>query len=149
MDNEYVRRVRTFAAAEGNSVVAICARLEEEISQLPPEERGTFLESLGLKESGLQRLAKASFVMLGLITFLTTGEMETRAWTIMKDTSAAESAAEIHSDIQKGFIRAEVVSFDDIVRYEGRVGAREAGKVRFEGREYIVKDGDVILFMHN
>lgn len=149
MDNEYVRKVRAYAAAEGNSVVAICARLEEEIAQLPPTERGDFLESLGLKESGLQRLAKASFNMLGLITFLTTGEMETRAWTIKKNTSAAEAAGEIHTDIQKGFIRAEVVSFDDMLRYKGRVGAREAGKVRFEGREYIVHDGDVILFMHN
>lgn len=149
MENEYVKKVREYATAEGNAVVPICARLEEEISQLPPEERPAFLESLGLKESGLQRLARASFKMLGLITFLTTGEIETRAWTIKQGTKAAEAAGEIHTDIQKGFIRAEVVSYNDMISYKGRVGAREMGKVRFEGRDYIVHDGDVILFMHN
>lgn len=149
MNNKHVQRVREYAQTEGNSVIAICAKLEEEIAQLPVPERASFLESLGLQESGLQRLAKASFVMLDLITYLTTGEIETRAWTIKKGTSAAEAAGEIHSDIQKGFIRAEVVSYDDMIKYSGRVAAREAGKVRAEGREYIVKDGDVILFMHN
>ncbi|MBA3958119.1 MAG: redox-regulated ATPase YchF [Parachlamydiaceae bacterium] len=149
MNNKHVQRVREYAAAEGNLVVPICARLEEEIAQLPQEERGPFLESLGLKETGLQRLAKTSFDILGLITFLTTGEIETRAWTIHKGETAPEAAGAIHTDIQKGFIRAEVVAFDDMVTYKGRVGAREAGKVRAEGRDYIVKDGDVILFMHN
>jgi len=149
MDNEFVRLVRSYAAAEGNSVIPICARLEEEIAQLTPDERAPFLESLGLHESGLQRLITASFKMLGLITFLTTGEMETRAWTITNHTSAAEAAGKIHTDIQKGFIRAEVVSYDDMVAYKGRNGAREMGKVRAEGRDYIVKDGDVILFMHH
>lgn len=149
MDNALVRRVREYAEAEGNRVIPICARLEEEIAQLPPSERGEFLETLGLKESGLQRLIRASFEMLGLATFLTTGEMETRAWTIKKGMTAVESAGEIHTDIQKGFVRAEVVSYDDMVTYKGRVGAREAGKVRAEGRDYIVKDGDVILFMHH
>lgn len=149
MENDYVRRVREYAAAEGNSVITICAKLEEEIAQLPAEERGEFLESLGLHQTGLQRLIKASFDMLGLITYLTTGEIETRAWTITLNTPAAEAAGKIHSDIQKGFIRAEVVSYDDMVAYNGRVGAREKGKVHFEGRDYIVKDGDVILFMHN
>jgi GTP-binding protein YchF len=149
MENEYVKRVREYALAEGNSVVPICAKLEEEIAQLPTEERGTFLESLGLEQSGLQRLIKASFDMLGLITFLTTGEIETRAWTINKGMGAAEAAGKIHTDIQKGFIRAEVVSYEDMIAYKGRVGAREVGKVRAEGRDYIVKDGDVILFMHH
>lgn len=149
MDNEYVRLVKKYAEAEGNSVVAICAKLEEEIAQLPPQERPEFLETLGLHESGLQRLIKASFSMLGLITYLTTGEMETRAWTIKKGIPAVEAAGEIHTDIQKGFIRAEVVAFDDMVAYKGRQGAKEMGKVRAEGRDYIVKDGDVILFMHN
>lgn len=107
------------------------------------------MESLGLHESGLERLIKASFHMLGLITYLTTGEIETRAWTISAGTAAPEAAGKIHTDIQKGFIRAEVVAFDDMIAYKGRVGAREAGKVRAEGKEYIVKDGDVILFMHN
>jgi ribosome-binding ATPase len=149
MENEYVARVRQYAEAEGNSVIPICAKLEEEIAQLPVEERGEFLQSLGLTESGLQRLIRASFKMLGLATYLTTGEMETRAWTIKAGASAMEAAGEIHTDIQKGFIRAEVVAYDDMVSYKGRQGAREAGKVRAEGREYIVKDGDVILFMHN
>ena len=149
MDNEYVERVRQYAAAEGNKVIPICAKLEEEIAQLSPEERGSFLESLGMQESGLQRLIKASFDMLGLITFLTTGEMETRAWTITNRTPAYEAAGKIHTDLQKGFIRAEVVTFDDMVKYKGRVGAKEAGKARSEGRDYIVKDGDVIIFYHH
>lgn len=149
MNNALVQKVRAYAEAEGNSVIPICARLEEEIAQLPQNERAEFLAGLGLNQSGLQRLIKASFEMLGLITFLTTGEMETRAWTINKGFTAAESAGEIHTDIQKGFIRAEIVSYDDMVAYKGKNGAREMGKVRFEGRDYLVKDGDVILFMHN
>lgn len=149
MENEYVARVRRYAEAEGNQVVTICARLEEEVAQLAPAERKAFLESLGLHESCLQRLIQASFSMLGLITYLTTGEIETRAWTINKGMNAVEAAGKIHTDIQKGFIRAEVVSYDDMVAYKGRAGAREAGKVRAEGRNYIVKDGDVILFLHN
>lgn len=149
MENEYVALVRAYAEKEGNSVIPICAKLEEEIAQLPPEERKDFLESLGLKESGLQRLIKASFKMLGLITFITSGEMETRAWTIKEGYNACEAAGEIHTDIQKGFVRAEVVTYDDFMRYKGRVGAKEAGKGRAEGREYIVHDGDIILFLHS
>lgn len=149
MENPYVEKVRRFAAAEGNFMIPICARLEEEIVQLAPEERGPFLETLGLQESGLQRLVRESFRMLDLITFLTTGEMETRAWTITNHTTAPEAAGKIHTDIQKGFIRAEVVAYDDMVTYGGRTKAREMGKVRAEGRDYIVKDGDVILFMHH
>jgi ribosome-binding ATPase len=149
MDNAFVRQVKEYAEAEGNSLIPICAKLEEEIAQLPVNERRSFLESLGLHESGLERLIKSSFRMIGLITYLTTGEIETRAWTIGEGTPAAEAAGKIHTDIQKGFIRAEVVAFDDMIAYHGRVGAREAGKVRAEGRDYIVKDGDVILFMHH
>lgn len=149
MENEFVKKVRAYAEAEGNRVIPICARLEEEIAQLPVGERQGFLESLGLEESGLQRLIRSSFEMLGLITYLTTGDIETRAWTIKKGTPAVEAAGVIHTDIQKGFIRAEVVAYDDMMAFKGRVGAREQGKVRFEGRDYIVKDGDVILFMHN
>lgn len=149
MENEYVQRVRAFAEKEGNSVIPICARLEAEIAQLAQGERAEFLESLGLKESGLQRLVRASFDMLGLITFITTGEMETRAWTITKQTTAVEAAGKIHTDIQKGFVKAEVITFDDFVRYKGRVGAKEAGRARAEGRDYIVKDGDIILFLHH
>lgn len=149
MSNPYVELVRKYAEAEGNSVIPICARLEEEIAQLAPEERMPFLESLDMKESGLQRLIRASFTMLGLITFLTTGEIETRAWTISKGSTAPQAAGKIHTDIEKGFIRAEVVAYADMVAYNGRSGAREMGKVRAEGRDYIVKDGDVILFMHH
>lgn len=149
MDNAYVRQVKAYAEAEGNSVIPICAKLEEEIAQLPLSERKEFLGSLGLQQSGLERLIIASYGMLGLISYLTTGEIETRAWTIQQGTPAAEAAGKIHTDIQKGFIRAEVVTYDDMMAYKGRGGAREAGKVRAEGRDYIVKDGDVILFMHN
>jgi ribosome-binding ATPase len=144
-----VDQVKAIAALEGMQTLPICCQLEAEIAQLPKEEQITFLQELGLKESGLTRLIHASFDLLGLITYLTTGEMETRAWTIHKGTPAVEAAGEIHSDIQKGFIRAEVIAFDDMVKYGGRVQARQEGKVRLEGKEYIVKDGDVILFMHN
>lgn len=149
MENEFVKQVREYAAKEGSIVIPICAKIEAEISQLPPEERPEFLESIGLQESGLTRLIRASFDMLGLITYLTTGEMETRAWTINKGMSAVEAAGKIHTDIQKGFIRAETVSYNDFIACGGRVGAREVGKARSEGRDYIVQDGDVILFMHN
>lgn len=149
MENSYVAEVRSYAAKENNSVIPICSKLESEVAQLELDEAEEFLNSLGLQESGLNRLVSASFAMLGLITFLTTGEKETRAWTIAKGTTAAEAAGEIHSDIQKGFIRAEVISYDDFVLYQGRAGAREAGKLRSEGRDYIVQDGDVIIFLHN
>lgn len=149
MENDHVKAVRLYAEAEGNRVIPICARLEEEIAQLSESERGEFLETLGLQESGLQRLIRSSFEMLNLITFLTTGEMETRAWTITNHTTAAEAAGKIHTDIQKGFARAEVVAYEDMKNFKGRSGAREAGKMRAEGRDYIVKDGDVILFLHH
>lgn len=149
MENDYVRQVRAYAEKEGNLVIPICAKLESEISQLNAEDRALFLKDLGLEMSGLDRLIKASFSMLGLITFITTGEIETRAWTIKKGMTAQESAGKIHTDIQKGFIRAEVVSFEDMIKYNGRVKAREAGRARSEGKGYIVEDGDVILFMHN
>lgn len=149
LDNPLVQKVREYAAKEGSRVVPICARIEEEISRLDEKDAKEFLDSLGLKESGLDRLIREAFQLLNLINYITTGEIETRAWTIKKGTAAAEAAGEIHSDIEKGFIRAEVVSYADMLRYKGRVGAREAGKARSEGREYIVQDGDVILFFHN
>lgn len=148
-DNPLVQIVREYAVKEGSRVVPICARLEEEISRLDEKDAAAFLQSLGLKESGLDRLIREAFSLLDLITYITTGEIETRAWTIHRSTGAAIAAGKIHSDIEKGFIRAEVVAFDDMVRYKGRVGAREAGKARSEGRDYIVQDGDVILFFHN
>lgn len=148
-DNQYVQKVREYAAKEGNEVIVICAKLEAEIAELPKEDRQVFLQDMGLQESGLDRLIKASFHLLDLIVYLTTGEIETRAWTISKGTPAYLAAGEIHSDIQKGFIRAEVVAYDDFIACKGRAKAREMGKLRAEGRDYIVQDGDVILFMHN
>ncbi len=149
MNNQYVEKVRNHAEKEGNIVVPICAKLEEEVAQLNNDESLEFLQSLGIEETGLNRLIKASFDALGLITYLTTGEIETRAWTIKKGTKAPEAAGKIHTDLQKGFIRAEVVSFEDMVKYKGRVGAKEAGRARAEGKEYVVQDGDVIIFFHN
>jgi GTP-binding protein YchF len=149
MENAYVAEVRKYAEKEGNSVIPICAKLEEEIAQLSKEDRKEFLTSLGLEQSGLQRLVKASFDLLGLITFITTGEMETRAWTISRGMTAQEAAGKIHTDIQKGFVRAEVITFDTFVACGGRVGAKEAGKAHAEGKGYIVKDGDIILFLHS
>lgn len=148
MENAFVQQVREYATNEGNSVITICAKIEEEIAQLDSLDRLQFLESMGLKETGLNRLIKTSFGMLGLITYLTTGEIETRAWTITRGTKAPEAAGKIHSDIEQGFVRAEVIAFDDMVKF-GRAGAKEAGKMRAEGKEYVVQDGDVINFLHN
>lgn len=149
MTNQYVEKVKEYAKAHGAEIIPICAKLEAELAGLSEEESLSFLHELGLKETGLDRLIKTSFHELGLLTFLTTGEIETRAWTIPQGTKAPVAAGKIHSDIQKGFIRAEVVSYDDMVTYNGKIKAKEAGKVRMEGKEYIVKDGDVILFYHN
>jgi len=142
-------RLQAFAAAEGSQVVPLCARLEAELIQLPPEEQLEMLQALGLQQSGLDRLIHAAYDLLGLISFLTTGDKETRGWTIRRGMTAYEAAGKIHGDIQKGFVRAQVISYDDFVRYGGRVKAREAGRERAEGKEYIVQDGDVILFLHH
>lgn len=147
MENEYVAKVREYAKAEGNQILPICAKIEAEIAEIPHEEQGAFLESVGLKETGLNRLIHASFNMLGLISYLTTGEMETRAWTILQGTKAVEAAGKIHTDLMQKFVRAEIVSYDDMMKYGGRAAARDAGKLRAEGRDYVVKDGDVILFL--
>jgi ribosome-binding ATPase len=149
MNNAYVEKVREFTAKEGALVVPICGKIEAEISELPDEEQKEFLESVGLQETGLSRLVRTSFEMLDLITYITSGEMETRAWTIKRGTKAPEAASKIHTDIQKGFIRAEVISFNDMVACGGRIGAKEAGKMRAEGKEYVVQDGDVINFLHS
>jgi GTP-binding protein YchF len=147
--NTYVDQVRKYANEEGSQVLTVCAALEAELAQLSPDEALEILTQYELQQSSLDRLIKASFELLGLITFLTTGELETRAWTIISGTSAAEAAGKIHTDIQKGFIRAETLTFDDMVEFSGRVQAKEAGKVRAEGKEYKVKDGDILLFLHN
>ncbi len=149
MENPFVEQVRDYAAKEGNCVIPICAKLEEEVAQFSEAEAVEFIKSLGLEETGLNRLIKAAYEILGLISYLTTGEVETRAWTIRRGTKAPEAAGKIHSDLQKGFIRAEVVSYQDMVACKGRAGAREAGKLRAEGKDYVVQDGDVIEFLHN
>jgi ribosome-binding ATPase len=147
--NKFIKQVIDYAKTEGSIVIPICGKLEEEIAQLSKDEATEFLKSLEIQESGLDRLIKEAFKYLGLITFITTGELETKAWTIHSNTPANRAAGKIHGDIEKGFIRAEVVTFDDMVKYNGRVGAREAGVAKSEGKDYIVKDGDVILFFHN
>lgn len=148
-DIPLVVKVKEHAAKEGSEVLVICAKTEEELSQMPPEDCALFLEELGLKESGLNALIRKSYALLGLISFLTAGEKETRAWTIVNGTKAPQAAGVIHSDFEKGFIRAEIVDWQTLLECNGLVGAREKGKVRSEGKDYVVKDGDVILFRFN
>ncbi len=147
--NKYLKAVEDFAAAEGSKVLPICAKLEEEISDLDAEDREMFLSDIGLSESGLARLIKASYSLLGLISYLTAGSDEVRAWTIKKGTKAPQAAGKIHSDFEKGFIRAEVISFNDLVANETMTAAKEKGLVRSEGKEYVMQDGDVVLFRFN
>ena len=148
--NIYVQKVKEFAATEGAEVIVVSAEIEEEISQLAPEERNEFLTDLGLAESGLDKLIKASYRLLGLISFLTAGEPETRAWTIKKGTLAPQAAGKIHSDIERGFIRAEVIAYDDLMAIGGNLAtAKEKGLLRIEGKEYEMKDGDVVHFRFN
>ena len=127
----------------------ICAKIEEEIAQLAEDEKKEFLEELGLKESGLDRLIKASYKLLGLISFLTAGVPEVRAWTIIKGTKAPQAAGKIHSDFERGFIRAEIVAYKDLIELGSYSAAREKGLVRSEGKEYVMQDGDVTLFIFN
>lgn len=147
--NKYVESVREFAAAEGSEVFVICAQIEQEIAELDDEEKAMFLEELGLSESGLEKLITASYKLLGLISYLTAGKQETRAWTITNGTKAPGAAGKIHSDFERGFIRAEVVNYQDLVDAGSYTIAKEKGLVRVEGKEYVVKDGDVILFRFN
>ena len=147
--NKYLKAVEEFAAAEGSEVLPICAKLEEDISDLDPDEKELFMADLGLTESGLARLIKASYSLLGLISFLTAGSDEVRAWTIKKGTKAPQAAGKIHTDFEKGFIRAEVISFDDLVSNETMTAAKEKGLVRSEGKDYVMQDGDVVLFRFN
>ena len=148
-DNSHVQAVRQYAAEQNSEIFVICAQIEEEISELDEEERKMFLEDLGLKESGLEKLVKASYHLLGLMSFLTSGEDETRAWTIKIGTKAPQAAGKIHSDFERGFIKAEVVNYQDLLDCGSYAGAREKGLVRMEGKEYVVQDGDVILFRFN
>ena len=144
-----VARVKQIAGEENAEVLVICARTEEELSVLEPEEQAVFLEDLGLKESGLNRLVKKSYKLLGLISYLTAGEKETRAWTIEVGTKAPQAAGKIHTDFEKGFIRAEVVEYGILLECGSYTAAKEKGKVRSEGKEYVMKDGDVVLFRFN
>ena len=149
-DNPYVKQVREFAQTEDAEVVVVSAKIEEEISQFDKEEKIEFLKDMGLDKSGLDKLIQASYKLLGLISFLTAGPMESRAWTIKDGTKAPQAGGKIHSDIERGFIRAETISFDDLVAHGGNMAsAKEKGLVRSEGKEYVMKDGDVVLFRFN
>ena len=148
-DNTYYQQVKELADKEGAQVIPVCASLEEELSQMDSDEQAVFMEELGIAESGLDRLIKASYTLLGLISFLTSGEDECRAWTITKGTKAPQAAGKIHSDFERGFIRAEVIAYDDMVSCGSEKAAREKGLMRSEGKEYVVQDGDIILFRFN
>ena len=147
--NEYFQQVKTLAAAEGAQVLPICAKMEQDIAELEGEDKLMFLEELGLQESGLDRLIKCSYELLGLISFLTYGKDECRAWTIRKGTKAPKAAGKIHSDIERGFIRAEVIAYDDMMKCGSVNAAKEKGLLRSEGKEYIVQDGDMVYFRFN
>jgi GTP-binding protein YchF len=147
--NALSKRVFEKAAAEGAQAVVISAAIEAEIATLPTEDRDAFLADLGLQETGLNRMIHAAYALLGLITFYTAGPKESRAWTVHKGAKAPEAAGEIHTDFERGFIRAETIAFDDYIRFGGEAGARDSGKLRSEGKDYVVQDGDVMLFRFN
>lgn len=147
--NDKVAKVRTFAADDGSEVFVICAQIEQEIAELEDDEKAMFLEDLGISQSGLDKLIAASYRLLGLMSFLTSGEDETRAWTIKVGTKAPQAAGKIHTDFERGFIKAEVVNYKDLLDNKSLAAAREKGLVRMEGKEYVVQDGDVILFRFN
>ena len=148
-DNENVAKVREFAKNEHSEVFVICAQIEQEIAELDDDEKKMFLEELGIESSGLEKLIAASYSLLGLISYLTAGEMETKAWTIKKGTKAPQAAGKIHTDFERGFIRAEVVTYDNLVECGSYNAAKEKGLVRSEGKEYVMQDGDVVLFRFN
>lgn len=147
--NRFVKEVEEISSEEHAGVLPICAKLEEEISDMSAEDKAMFLEDLGLHESGLDRLIKECYSLLGLISYLTAGKPEVRAWTIKKGTKAPQAAGKIHSDFEKGFIRAEVISFDDLMACGSMAAAKEKGLVRLEGKEYVMQDGDIVLFRFN
>lgn len=147
--NELSKQVEEIAAKEGSEAITLCAKLEEDMTELEDEERMMFMEEYGLTESGLDRLVKASYKLLGLISYLTAGEKETRAWTIIKGTKAPQAAGKIHSDFERGFIRAEIVDYDTLIECGSFNAAKEKGKVRSEGKDYVMQDNDVVLFRIN
>ncbi len=148
-ENSFVKAVKDYASKENAKDISLCARIEEEIISLPIEERQMFKDELGIKESGLEKLVTASYDLLGLMSYLTAGEKEVRAWTIKKGTKAPQAAGKIHTDFEKGFIKAEIVSYNDLIEAGSFVKAKEKGKVRIEGKEYVFQDGDVVLFRFN
>ena len=148
-NDENVNLVKEYAKNEGAQVVTLCAKLEEDLSELDDEDRLSLMKDFGIDESGLDKLIKASYSLLGLISYLTAGKQEVRAWTIKKGTKAPQAAGKIHSDFERGFIKAEVISYDDLVKYGSTSAAKEKGLVRLEGKDYVVQDGDVILFRFN
>ena len=149
-DNEYVKKVKELAASEGAGCIKLSAKIEEDLSKLDtPEDRKEMLEALGLEESGLDVVIKASYDLLGLMSYLTAGKKETRAWTINKGTKAPQAAGKIHSDFERGFIKAEIVSYDDLVKFGSMAKVKEQGLVRMEGKDYIMKDGDIVDFKFN
>jgi ribosome-binding ATPase len=148
-DNPHLDRLREHAAKEGAPVVAVCAKIEEELADLEDEDKLAFLADIGLTEPGLNRLIRAGYELLGLQTYFTAGVKEVRAWTIHKGDTAPQAAGVIHTDFERGFIRAQTISFDDFIRYQGEQGAKEAGKMRSEGKDYVVADGDVLNFLFN
>jgi GTP-binding protein YchF len=147
--NAYVEKVRGHALAEGAGVVVVCAAIESEIAELDGDDKQAFLEDLGLSEPGLNRVVRAGYQLLGLQTYFTAGKKEVRAWTVRRGSTAPQAAGVIHTDFEKGFIRAEVTGYDDYIRCVGEQGAKEAGKLRLEGKEYIVQEGDVMHFRFN
>jgi len=148
-DNPFLDRVRERAATEGAEVVPVCAAIEEELSQLEDADRDEFLTDLGLDEPGLNRVIRAAYTLLGLQTYFTAGVKEVRAWQVRKGSTAPQAAAVIHTDFEKGFIRAETIGFDDFIKYRGETGAKEAGRLRLEGKDYVVQEGDVLHFRFN
>ena len=148
-NDKFVKQVKDYALNEKAEVIPLCVKIEEELSSLEEQDKKEMLEALGLDESGLDKVIKKSYDLLGLMSFLTAGEPEVRAWTIKKGTKAPQAAGKIHSDIERGFIKAEVVSFDDLIREGSMVAAKEKGLVRSEGKEYIMQDGDIVLFKFN
>ena len=147
--NEYVERVKEYASKENAKVVMLSAKVESELSELDDESKEMFLEDLGINESGLNKLIKATYDLLGLATFFTVGKDECKAWTFKKGMKAPECAGIIHTDFEKGFIRAEVTSYEDYEKYGGEKGAKDAGKMRLEGKDYIMQDGDIVYFRFN
>jgi ribosome-binding ATPase len=148
-DNPLLEQVRARAAREGAPVVAVCAKIEAEIADMPDDDKAVFLADMGMEEPGLNRVIRAAYTLLGLQTYFTAGPKEVRAWTVARGATAPQAAAVIHTDFEKGFIRAETIAFDDYVQYRGELGAKEVGKMRLEGKDYVVQDGDVMHFRFN